>query len=52
MPRKWREMEARKTEITTEDCIKSDLEKVGEEWEKSTHRMNLRLLTENVEREK
>ena len=25
-------MNARKTEIAMEDCIKSDLERVGEEW--------------------
>ena len=25
-------MEARKTETATGDCIKSDIERVGEEW--------------------
>ena len=34
MPRKWREMEARKSEIAMGDCIKSDTERVGEEWKK------------------
>ena len=34
MPRKWKGMEARKTEIAMGDGIKSDLERVGEEWGK------------------
>ena len=34
IPRKWRGvMEVRKTEIAMGDCIKSDLERGGEEWE-------------------
>ena len=28
------EMEARKTEIAMGDCVMSDLERVGKEWEK------------------
>ena len=49
--RKWRGMETRMTEIAMGDCIKSDLEKVGEDWNKNDRR-NWRLLTENVVREK
>ena len=30
-------MEARKTEITMGDCVKSDIERVGEEW-KNIHK--------------
>ena len=40
------EMETKKTEIAMGDCIKSDLEKVGEEWKND--RRNWSLLTENV----
>ena len=43
------EMEARKTEIAMGDCvIKSDIERLGEEWKKTTERRNWRLMTENV----
>ena len=41
-------MESRKTEIAMGDCIKSDLERVGEECGKLINRRNVRLLTENV----
>ena len=43
-------MEARKTEIAMGDCVKSDLESVGEEWKKDIDRRNWRLLKENVVR--
>ena len=33
-------------------CIKSDIERVGEEWGKNDDRRNWRLLTENVVIEK
>ena len=33
-PESGGEMEARKTEIAMGDCIKSDYERVGEEWKK------------------
>ena len=39
-------MEAMKTEIAMGDCIKSDIESVGED------RRNQRLLTQNVVRKK
>ena len=42
-----------KTEIAMGDCIKRDLERVGEEWRKSaTDRRNWRLLIVVVVREK
>ena len=45
MPRKWKG----NGDEEDRDCIKSDLERVGEEWRKrSTNRRNWRLLTENV----
>ena len=44
-------MEARKTEIAMRDCIKSDPERVWEEWEKLIDRMNWRLQRENEVRE-
>ena len=50
-PENGGEMEARKTEIAMGDCIKSDLERVGEE-QKMIDRRNWILLTENVVREK
>ena len=34
MPKRWRGKEARKTDIAMEDCIKSELERVDEEWRK------------------
>ena len=40
-----------KTGIAMGDCIKSDLERVGEEWKTMTYKMNWRLLTENIVRE-
>ena len=47
------EKEARKTEIVMGDCIKRDLERLGEELRKrATDRRNWRLLKENVVREK
>ena len=53
MPRQWRENEARMTGIAMGDCIKRDLERVGEEWRKgATDRRNWRMLTEHVVREK
>ena len=45
-------MEARKTKTATGDCNKSDLERVGVEWENIIDRRNWKLLTENVVREK
>ena len=45
-------MEARKSEIAMGDCVKSDLERVGEEWKKYIGRRNWRLLKENVVRQK
>ena len=45
-------METRKTEIAMGDCIKCDIERVGEEWVKMIDIMNWRLETENVVREK
>ena len=44
-------MMARKTEIAMGDCIINDLERLGEEWEKMTDRMNWRRMTGKVERE-
>ena len=42
-------MEAgKKTEIAMGDCIKSDLERIGEKRKKMIERRNRRLLTENV----
>ena len=46
MPRKW------KTEIAIGGCTKSDLERVGEEWETMLDRRNWRRLSENVVKEK
>ena len=46
------EMEAKKTRNCDGDCIKIDIERVGEEWDKIIDRRNWRLLTENVVREK
>ena len=47
------DMEGRKkTEIAMGDCIESDLERVGEEWKTMIGRMNWRLLTEKIVREK
>ena len=43
-------MEARNTEIALEDCIKCDLNRVGEKWK--NYRRNWRLMTENVVRKK
>ena len=43
-------MEAMKTEIAMGDCIISDLERVGEEWEKMTDRRNWRLMTKTMEK--
>ena len=43
-------MEARKTDRDGEYCIKSDIERVGEEWEKN-RRNPTRLQTENIVRE-
>ena len=41
-----------KAEIAMGDCIKRDLERVGEEWRtRATDRRNWRLLIENVVRE-
>ena len=34
------------------DCIKRDLERVGEEWKTTINRRNWRLRTETVVREK
>ena len=34
-PESGGEMEARETDTATGDCIKNDLERVGEEWEKN-----------------
>ena len=46
MPRKWRGNEGEeKAEIAIGDCIKSDLERVGEECEKVIARRKWRLLT-------
>ena len=46
------EMEATKSEIAMGDCVKSDLERVGEEWKIYIDRRNWRLLKENVVRGK
>ena len=43
-------MDARKTEIAMRDYIKSDVERVGEEWKND--RRNWKLGTENVVRTK
>ena len=45
-------MEATKSEIAMGDCVKSDLERVGEEWKIYIDRRNWRLLKENVVRGK
>ena len=37
MPRNAGEKEVTKTEIATEDCIKRDIERAGEEWRKEQH---------------
>ena len=48
--KKWQRADAQKEEIgiAMGNCIKSYLERVGEEWKKTTERRNWRLLTENV----
>ena len=51
MPRKYRG-NAGEEDRNCEDCIESDLERVGEECKKMIDRRNWRLLTENVVREK
>ena len=51
MLRKWKEKEARKTEIAMGDCINNDPERVGQEWRKrAANKQNWRLLIETVVR--
>ena len=54
MPGKLKGNGAEETENAMGDCIKSDPERVGEEWRKgaTVGRMNWRLLIENVVRGK
>ena len=52
MPRKWSGNGGEEDRNCEGDCIKSDLERVGEECKTGIDRWNWRLLTENVEREK
>ena len=49
---KWRGNGGEEDRTCDGVCIKIDLERVGEEWEKLIDRRNWRLLTENVVREK
>ena len=50
-PENGGEMKTRKTEIAMGNCIKSDIERVGEKVGKN-YRSNWRRLTENIVREK
>ena len=52
VPRKWRENGGEEDQNRDGNCVKSDLERVEEEWTKYLDRMNCRLLKENVGREK
>ena len=52
MPRNWRGNGGEEDPELRWDCIKIDIERVGEEWDKIIDRRNWRLLTKNVVREK
>ena len=51
-PIKWRVNGGKEDRHCDGDCIKSDLERVGEEWKNMIDTRNWRLRTENVVRER